>query len=891
MNILEVRYISGPNVYTSKPVLVARLDLEDLTGRESCEFPAFVERLLEALPGLKEHHCAKGAPGGFVERLFEGTYFGHIAEHVTLELTDRIEAPAHFGKTLYAGRPGLYDVVMECYAPEAMAQLLRTAVDFVRSLLEGRPFLLDEAVDEAREIHRRHMLGPSTRAIVEEAERRGIPWRRILDGSFIQLGTGKWAKRLEATIGPETSAVAVDIACNKAFTKEVLAEAGVPVPEGGTASTEEEAAALARSIGFPVAVKPVSGNQGRGVTAYVAGERELREAFAQASAVDRRVVIERWVPGHPYRVLVVRGRMVAAARREPAHVTGDGRSTVAELIERANRDPLRGTGHEKPLTRIVVDDSARRLLAAQGLCLSSVPEAGRRVVLRDAANLSTGGTAFDVTDEVHPDQRWLCERAAKAVGLDICGVDLMTPDIRRAPAEVGAFVVEVNAAPGIRMHEHPTGGIPRRVGRAIVDALFPPGLPFRVPIYSVTGTNGKTTTTRMIGHILQTCGETVGMATTDGIFVGGRCIAEGDAAGPQSARAVLAHPDVSAAVLETARGGIVRGGLGYDWADVAVLTNIACDHIGQDQIESLEDLLFVKSLVAERVREEGVVVLNAEDPSLVSLAGKLRRRIFYFSRRPDHPVILRHLAAGGVAFVVKDGWMVERQGARTWPIVRVSAIPATLRGLASFHVANALAAAAACRAGGVPRARIAGALRRFGSEVDNPGRTNLYRLGSVYVMLDYGHNAPSFAAVGRIAAAWPGPRATAVLGVPGDRADWVIRAAGEEAAHWFDRVWVKEDEDLRGRREGEVASLLRGAIERANPECECRVQLRETEALRETLAEAVPGELIVVFYEKRRPLLDILAALGAERVVHWPAAGPGKNPAEERPRMRRTTVQ
>ncbi|MDI3256754.1 MAG: cyanophycin synthetase [Kyrpidia sp.] len=893
MKILDVRFIPGPNIYVAKPVLVARIDLEDLTERESREFPGFGEGLIRRLPGVADHHCAKGAPGGFLERLREGTYFGHIVEHVTLELTDRIEAPAYFGKTLYAGRPGLYDVVMECSAPEAMTRLLSIAVDLVRALLDGRVYPLEEALEDAREIHRRHMLGPSTLAIIRAARARGIPCRRVLGGSFVQLGTGKWAKRMEATIGPHTSAVAVDIACNKAYTKAVLKEAGVPVPEGGTALSEDEALEMARTVGLPVAVKPVRGNQGRGVTVRVDSEEEVRWAYRRAAEVDREVIVERWVPGRQYRALVVRGRLVAAALRRPARVTGDGIHSVQELIDLENADPRRGVGHEKPLTQIRTDENVLRQLAAQGLDLDSVPEPGRTVVLRDSANLSTGGTAADVTDSVHPDQRRLCERAALAVGLDICGVDLMTPDMTRSPAEVGAVVLEVNAAPGIRMHEFPSEGTPRHVGRAIVDALFPPGHPFRVPVYAVTGTNGKTTTVRMIAHILQTCGETVGMATTDGIYVDGRQIVEGDTTGPDSARTVLAHPDVTAAVLETARGGLIRGGLGYEWADVAVLTNISCDHIGQDHIESLEDLIFVKSLVAERVYPGGTVVLNADDPSLVALAGRLRRRIFFFSLRADHPVVLRHLAVGGTAFLAKDGWILERTGARTWPIVRISAVPVTCRGAALFHAANALAAAAACRAGGVPRSRVAQALRRFGTEVDNPGRTNLYRVGEAYVLVDYGHNPHSFAAIGQLAAQWPGPRTTAVLGVPGDRENWVIQSAGQEAAHHFDRIWVKEDVDTRGRERGEVAALLADAVRTAEPSRPVYVRLAETEALREALISSVPGELIVVFYEKKEPLLEVLRELGARREMQWPrAAGLGARVVGARPRqLWQTTIQ
>ncbi|MBE3552162.1 MAG: cyanophycin synthetase [Kyrpidia tusciae] len=891
MKILDVRFIPGPNIYVSKPILVARVDLEELTERESNEFPGFVDRLIEHLPGVTDHHCAKGMPGGFVERLREGTYFGHVLEHVTLELTDRIDAPAYFGKTLYAGRAGLYDVVMECHAPEAMTRLIAVAADLIQALVDGRPVSLDAALQEAADIHRRHRLGPSTAAIVREAEARGIPWRRILGGSFVQLGTGKWAKRIEATIGPETSAVAVDIACNKAYTKAVLKEAGVPVPDGGTALSEEEAARIARDVGLPVTVKPVHGNQGRGVSVRVNTEGEVREAYRRAAEIDPEVIVEQWVPGSQYRILVVRGRMVAASLRHPPRVVGDGMHQVRELIELENMDPRRGVGHEKPLTRIPIDEVVLRQLRAQGLDLEEVPAAGRVVVLRDSANLSTGGTAEDVSDRVHPDQRWLCERAARAVGLDICGVDLMTPDIARPVNEVGAVVLEVNAAPGIRMHEFPSKGAARNAGRAIVDALFPPGHPTRVPVYAVTGTNGKTTTTRMIAHILQSCGETVGAATTDGIYIGGRKIVEGDTTGPSSARTVLAHPDVTAVVLETARGGIIRGGLGYDWADVAVLTNISLDHIGQDQIETLEDLIFVKSLVAERVYPGGAVVLNADDPCLVDLAGRLRRRIVFFSMRPDNPVVLRHLAIGGTTILAKDGWILERTGARTWPIVRVVAVPVACRGAAGFHVANALAAAAACRAGGIPRSQIAHALRRFGREVDNPGRTNLYRVGRSYVMVDYGHNPHSFAAVGQLVQQWPGPRVTGVIGVPGDRDDSIIRAAGREAARHFQRIWVKEDRDTRGRDRGEVAGLLTEAVRGVNPLLPLYVNLEETAALGEAVSSSLPGELVVVFYEKKGPILQTLEELGAERVWDWPRASDRSQNAREVGHLWQTTLQ
>ncbi|HYE16340.1 MAG TPA: cyanophycin synthetase [Pyrinomonadaceae bacterium] len=869
MRIEHVRTLAGPNIYTHRPALLMRLDLEDLAGRESHEVEGFVERLMSLLPGLAEHFCSKGRPGGFLERLREGTYFGHTVEHVALELTALAGVGATHGKTRSAGEPRVYNVVVEFKAEHATRFLLGRAVALVEALVRGEEFPLAETIAEARRLVARLELGPSTRAIVEAASRRNIPWERVGAGSLVRLGWGRHRRFIQAATTDATSAVAAEVASDKELTKRLLEQASIPVPRGRVVSTEEGAVAALHELGGAVVVKPLDGRQGQGVSLDLKSPEEVRRAFRTAREFSREVIVEELYRGRNYRVLVINYRFVAASEREPCRVEGDGRSTIAELIERENQNPLRGEGHEKPLTKIKVDDLMLAHLERAGLGLESVPAGGEVVYLRDGINLSTGGTARDVTDLAHECVRDMCERAARAVGLDICGVDLVLEDIASPPGRGNSGgVIELNASPGLRMHLRPSEGEPRDVGAAILDALIPEG-DGRVPLFSVTGTNGKTTVTRMIAHVLSASGLRVGMTTTDGIWIGGRRVAEGDTTGPQSARTVLSDPTVDAAVLETARGGITRRGLGYDWSDVAVMTNIQPDHFGQDGIETLEDLVFVKSLVAERVREGGTLVLNADDEHLARLmelprVRRVEKRVVYFSTRESHVAVRRHLDAGGAAFFVRDGWVVEAAGRdERRRLLEVAAVPATLGGAAEFQVANVLACVAACRAHGVAPSVIAAALATFDSAA-NPGRTNLFRLpAGGYVMLDYGHNPEAFAAVCRTAARWHGRRVTGIVGVPGDRSDALIEEAGRAAARGFNRIVVKEDEDTRGRRRGEVASLLCRAVAAEAPGLECRVCLDEPEALRGELRRLGPDDVVVVFYDKLAPLLRVLEEFGA----------------------------
>ncbi|MGE0133424.1 MAG: cyanophycin synthetase [Blastocatellales bacterium] len=878
MRVGKIRTLAGPNVYSYRPVLSMKLNLEDLAGKESREFPGFNELLLELMPGLAKHQCSKEREGGFVERLREGTYFGHVIEHVALELTELAGVPVSHGKTRGAGEPGSYNIIIEYKAEKGTKHLLRMAVEIVGSLIlksenperSGDPFPLKDRIGEARELIARTELGPTTKAITEAATRRGIPWRRIGEDSLVQLGYGKSRRFIQAAMTEQTSAVAVDIASDKELTKTLLRDAGIEVPHGILALSEAEAVEALENIGAPVVVKPYNMSQGKGVSLNLTTPAQVEQAYRIAKQYAPKVVVEQQFIGRDYRVLVINGKVAAASERVPACVTGDGQRTIAELIEATNRHPARGEDHERPLTKIKIDQEAMEYLRRRDMSVNQRPMEGEVVYLRECANLSTGGTARDVTDLIHPKIAAMCERAARVIGLDVCGIDLILDDIAEPlrPNNVDNGIVEINAAPGLRMHLAPSEGQSRDVGAAIVDMLYPGGATGRIPIISITGTNGKTTITRMIAHVFSEKGMTVGVTTTDGIYIGGREIVKGDTTGPLSAQTVLSDPSVEIAVLETARGGIVRGGLGYDWSDVSIISNVRLDHVGQDGIETLDDLLYIKSLVAERVREGGTLILNADDEHLAQLmeserVGRVKKNMVYFSMHPPHVLIRRHLATGGSAFLYKDGWIVEAAGGSEARLAQASDIPVTLGGAAAFNIANALAASAACRAQGVSRDDVAAALKAFRGDLHNAGRAGLFELYGGYVLVDYGHNPDAFTAVCQMAAKWSGRRVTGVIGVPGDRDDWVVEQAGRAAARGFERIIIKEDGDLRGRRSGEIASLLHRAVMSEAPERHCRIVLDEVAALRIAVNDIEPGDVIVIFYEKLDPALDLLKQLGA----------------------------
>lgn len=895
MNILSLRRLRGPNVHLSRPAVVARLHLGELTGRETSDVTGFTERLLRALPGLADHHCAAGAPGGFVSRMRGGTYFGHVVEHVTLELSQRINREVNFGRTVSTPEPGVYEVVLECPADESPTssvpgRLLEAAVHLVTETAGGTVVTgarVHERLAELAATAEREATGPSTASIIAAARRRGIPVERYGDLSLVRLGWGSRRRLAWAAMTDRTSGVGVDIAGDKQITRELLAEAGIPVPDGYAADSADQARQGLATLDVPVVVKPRFGHQGQHVALGVRTEEELAAAV---TACGGRVVVERQLAGRDYRVLVVAGEVVAAAERVPAHVEGDGSSTVEQLVARTNADPRRGVGHSRALTRIELDEVALGVLRRQGHEPGSVPAAGRTVWLRDTANLSTGGTGHDVTDHVHPDVKRLCLRVAAVVGLDIAGIDLRLSDIAApvppagSPREATGGVIEVNSVPGLRMHLSPVRGRSRDVGDAIVRAMFPGGSDGRIPTVAVTGTNGKTSVARMTAFMLAGTGLRVGLTTTDGVSVDGRTIWRGDATGPRSAQMVLGDPSVQAAVLETARGGLIRRGLGYDWTDAGVVTNITVDHLGQDGIRSIEDLAHVKALVAERVRDGGTLVLNADDPWVRSLADRPRvradrKRLVWVGTDPAQPVLAAHLGRGGTAYLVQEGWLVQATGARRTPLLRVADVPGAYGGAAPYVAVDALAAIAAARALGASAHDVVERLTEFEPRVHNPGRGTALRLGEVTLFVDYAHNPAALAAVLRTLHRLYGKdRCVAVVTLPGDRRDDLLCACAQVIADGAARAVVHDDEDPRGRETGEVSRLVERELRGRRPGMRVVRAAGYREAVRDALALAEPGDVVLVLYERLHAMLTYLEELGAVPVDAPPSVLPGLHP-------------
>ena len=862
MKILETREFRGRNIYSHYPVAKVSIDLEDLKEVWTDQVPGFAEKLCSHLPGLKKHHCSRRREGGLVERLGEGTLFGHVVEHVALEIQAMAGLPALYGKTVSTPQEGVYDVIVEAGLPGAGATAVQSAIAIIEAVRKGIDPEISEKVEMLEYIKIKNGPGPSTAAILAECDRRDIPVMPLGQGSLYQLGYGVYRKSIQAAMTGYTSCIAVDIASDKHLTKELLAREGIPVPAGFLARTEAEAWKAATALKGSVVLKPRHGNQGKGVSVNLNSEGEIKRAFHLAQSYGEEVIVERYIPGRHYRLLVVGNKVAAAAERVPARVTGDGALTVEQLVRQANQNPLRGEGHEKPLTKIRIDPAALLVLARQRMTPDSIPQPGQEVYLRENANLSTGGTARDVTAEVHSVTRDMAVRAARIIGLDIAGIDIVVPDIKRPPDKGGA-IIEVNAAPGLRMHLFPEKGPARNVAADIIDYLFPGFTNARIPVVSVTGTNGKTTVTRLIGHIVKQWGKRPGMTTTGGVFVDGECCLKGDTTGPQSAQMVLRDPRVEVAVLETARGGILRAGLGYDKARVGVITNVSEDHLGVGGIQSVEEMAGIKALVVEALEKGGTAVLNGDDPWSMEIARRVTEKIIYFSLLEDNLRVKRHLATGQEAFFVKKNRLIMASGEHYRTILPVRDIPICMGGLAAFNIANALAAAAACYSIGVPLEAIKAGLQTFGlKRIDNPGRCQIYRLGEITVILDYGHNAAALSHVLEFARKMNPVRLFGVIGVPGDRRDRDIIKAGCAAGKLVDYCIIKEDEDPRGRTPGETAALLQEGLRQAGlAQDRQEVVLREAPALITALSKSKPGDCVVVFYEKLEPLEQLLDRL------------------------------
>lgn len=869
LRIVETRVHRGPNYWSYEPAIKMILDLGILEDFPSNTIPGFVDGLLELLPGVAQHSCGTGRAGGFEGRLREGTWLGHVAEHIALQLQRDAGMEVGRGKTRSTGEPGRYHVVYG-FAEESVGLAAgRLAVRIVNHLVQA-----EDGFDFVAEFEKlvllaeRAAFGPSTQAILDEAALRDIPWIRLNEQSLVQLGHGIHQQRIRATMTSKTSSLGVDIASDKKLTNKLLAATGVPVPRAEVVRGEDEAVSAAVSIGYPVAVKPLDGNHGRGVMLNLGDEVAIRQGYAAARAESRRggVVVESFLHGNDYRCLVIGGVLRAVAQRVPAHVYGDGTGTLAELIEITNGDSRRGIGHEKILTRITIDDESVSYAREQGFEMGDVPPRGDRVFLKRTGNMSTGGISIDRTEEIHPDNAEIAELAARTVGLDIAGIDFICPDISAPVRETGGGIVEVNAAPGFRMHTNPTEGEPQYVAKPVIDMLFPPGSPSRIPIVAVTGTNGKTTTARMIAHVMKGMGRKVGMTSTDGIFVDGRLARRGDMSGPRSASTVLQNPTVDFAVFEVARGGILREGLGYQRNDVAVVLNVSGDHLGLGGITSLKQLAGVKQVVVEAVPRDGTAVLNADDPLVAGMGRHCSGSVIYFSMDPENERIRRQASRGRRAVTIESGqngdMIVLRQGRKSMPLVWTHLLPSTFEGRARMNVQNALAAAGAAWAAGAHLHDIRQGLRTFTtSYFMAPGRLNMFELDGCRVIVDYAHNPPAVQALGEfveaLAAPTPGGRRPLVSGrrigviaTAGDRRDEDIVELGRVAANYFDTVVIREDANRRGREPGATAALIEQGVRSGMSDgARCttvETVLDEIAATQHALDLGADGDLIVV---------------------------------------------
>lgn len=859
----------GPNYWSVRrhKLIVMVLDLEEMEERPSNKIDGFKERLEKMFPSMFAHRCSVGEPGGFFQRVEEGTWMGHIIEHIALEIQTLAGMDVGFGRTRGYGEKGVYNVVF-AYMEESVGRYAaKVSVEICQALIDGKDYDLSDDIQRMRELREDERLGPSTGSIVEEAAARGIPWIRLNKYSLCQLGYGANQKRIQATVTSETSSIGVELACDKEDTKYLLEQAEVQTPRGDIIRRESSLEEACRYVGFPLVVKPVDGNHGRGITVNIKNYDDALIAFrsAKESSKSGAIIIEKYIVGDDYRLLVINNKLVAAAVRTPAHVIGDGKSTIQQLIDEVNKDPRRGYGHENVLTQITVNDLTLSIIKANGYTLNSVLEKDKRLLLKDTANLSTGGTAEDVTDIVHPANVFMAERISKIIDLDICGIDVMTTDISKPLEETGGAVLEVNAGPGFRMHLAPTSGLPRNVAAHVIDKLFPQGSTSRIPIIAVTGTNGKTTTTRLISHLAKMKGYKVGYTTSDGVYIQNRLLMKGDCTGPASAEFVLKDPTVNFAVLECARGGLLRAGLGFHKCDIGIVTNVAADHLGLKGIHTIEQLAKVKGVIPETVLPDGYAILNADDDLVYDMRKSVNCNVALFSMDENSPRIKAMQKLGGISAVYENGYITICRGEWKLRVIKAVNVPLTYGGRATFMIQNVLPAVIAAYVKGFTIDEIKIGLETFiPSPAQTPGRLNLFQFKDFQVLLDYAHNPAGMRALQKFIENIDATIKVGIIAGVGDRREEDTNEIGSIAADMFDEIIIRQDKHLRGRTEDELIGMLDAGIKKKDPNKKTTIIPNEKEAATFAIKNAIKGALIVICSDVIPDALDLVQKLKEE---------------------------
>ena len=849
MKIVDIKTMKGPNYWSVRRhnLTVMVLDLEEMEQFPTNKIDGFGERLEAMFPSMYSHRCSVGCEGGFFQRVKEGTWMGHVIEHIALEIQTLAGMDCGFGRTRGYGEEGVYFVVFNHMVGRVGKYAAKASFRIAEALIAGEEYDLEEDIMNMKEIRQNEGLGPSTASIIKEAEARNIPWIRLNRYSLCQLGYGANQKRIQATVTSQTSNIGVDLACDKEETKLLLEQAEVPIPKGDIIRTERGLEEAVEYVGFPLVIKPVNGNHGRGITTDINSMEEALIAFKEAKEISRLVIVEKFITGDDYRLLVINNKLVAAAKRTPAHVIGDGKSTIQELVDEVNKDERRGYGHEKVLTEISINSLTLELLKENKLTPESVVAKGEFVKLKSTANLSTGGTAEDVTDLIHPYNIFMAERISKIIGLDICGIDIMAHDLTKPISESGGAVLEVNAGPGFRMHLQPTDGLPRNVGGHVVDMLFPPGSDSRIPIIAVTGTNGKTTTTRLIAHIAKMRGKKVGYTTTDGVYIQNRLLMTGDCTGPVSAEFVLKDPTVNFAVLECARGGILRAGLGFKKCDIGVVTNVAGDHLGLKGIHTIDQLAKVKGVIPETVHKDGYSVLNADDDRVYAMRNNIESKFALFSMDEENPRILRHCRNNGVSAIYENGYITIIKGEWKMRVAKAVNVPLTKGGKASFMIQNVLAAVLATYLQGFSIEDIKVAIESFiPSPSQTPGRLNMFNFNKFDVLLDYAHNPAGLRALHKYVEKLDGKPKVGIIAGIGDRRKQDNFELGQIAAEMFDEIIIRQDRNLRGKEEEELIKEIHDGIIDIDPKKPVKIIPKESEAIKYAIENAKDDSLVVV---------------------------------------------